>query len=144
MPVDVEQSQTQEGTGSGLCFLVVEDHAFQRRILVHTLRGLGADAVHEAEDGRAALEILRSAGTRVDVVISDLWMPGMDGLAFVRELGATASRVSVILSSALDADTRDAVAAEARGGGVRLLGTLDKPLTAEKLEPLIALHRARP
>jgi hypothetical protein len=52
--------------------------------------------------------------------------------------------VSVILTSALDSDTRDAVATEARGGGVRLLGTLDKPLTADKLDPLIALHRARP
>lgn len=125
----------------GLRFLVVEDHSFQRRILAQVLRQMGAAEVLEAEDGRHALELLGAAKQAVDIVVSDLWMPGMDGMQLMRRLGEAAPEASVILASALDPEAREVVAREAREGGVRLLGASDKPLTAAKLAPLIALHR---
>ena len=122
---------------SGLHFLVVEDHAFQRRVLAQLLHRMGAAAVHDAEDGEAALALLAEIDTPVDVIVSDLWMPGMDGMAFMRALGASGARASVILTSALDADAREMVAREARDAGVQLLGAVDKPVTAAKLSALL-------
>lgn len=73
-----------------LNFLVVEDHDFQRKMLVRILHGIGANAIYEAKDGVGALAILQEPGKPVDIIISDLDMPGMDGMAFVRNLGKVA------------------------------------------------------
>lgn len=124
-----------------LRFLVVEDHAFQRTMLVQLLRTMGAAAVHEAEDGTAALEVLRDPERAVDVVISDISMPGMDGVQLVRHLSELGARVSLILASAVDPDLLATIANMARGYRVRLLGVVNKPPSAAKLAPLLDLHR---
>lgn len=124
-----------------LRFLVVEDHEFQRHALVRLLRTLGAEAVHSAEDGRAALQVIRDPDRPVDIVISDLSMPGMDGLEFVRHLSESGARVSLILASALEAPLLLSIANMARAYKVRLLGVVGKPAAAVKLQPLIELHR---
>lgn len=126
---------------TNLRFLVVEDHEFQRESLIRLLRTLGAQAVHGAEDGDAALQVLRDPDRPVDLVISDLSMPGMDGLEFVRNLGESGARVSVILLSALQPALLASIANMARAYRVRLVGVLGKPAAAAKLTPLIELHR---
>jgi EAL domain-containing protein (putative c-di-GMP-specific phosphodiesterase class I)/AmiR/NasT family two-component response regulator len=123
-----------------LHFLVAEDHRFQRRTLVRMLEGLGVKSVDEAADGSAALAIVRDSTRPVDIVISDLDMPGMDGMEFIRHLGQIDARPSIILASALEGRLLDSVATMARAYGVRLLGIVEKPLTRGKLEPLIELH----
>jgi EAL domain-containing protein (putative c-di-GMP-specific phosphodiesterase class I)/ActR/RegA family two-component response regulator len=125
-----------------LRFLVVEDHEFQRRVLVQMLQGLGATVVHAAEDGRAALHVLRDSDRPVDIVITDLSMPGMDGMELVRHLSESGARVSVILASALGPDLLASIAHMARAYKVRLLGVIGKPPTAAKLAPLLELHRS--
>lgn len=124
----------------GLRFLVVEDHSFQRRILAQVLRQMGAAEVLESGDGQQALDLL-AAREPVDIVVSDLWMPGMDGMQLMRRLGEAAPQASVILASALDPEARELVAREVSESGVSLLGASDKPLTAAKLAPLIAEYR---
>ncbi|MGZ5227022.1 MAG: response regulator, partial [Burkholderiales bacterium] len=69
---------------SDLSFLVVEDHDFQRETLIEMLRGLQAKAIHAAANGQEAFDFLVSHRTPVDVIISDLDMPTMDGLEFMR------------------------------------------------------------
>jgi len=120
-----------------LSFLVAEDHDFQRRTLVRILAGLGAKHVAEAADGRAALEIFRSAQRPVDIIISDLDMPGMDGMEFIRHVGAGGMPVSVILSSALDPALVSSVETMTKAYGITLLGAVEKPVTPQKLEALI-------
>ena len=71
-------------------------------MLVRILAGIGANAIHQATDGMGALAILQDPSRPVDIVISDLDMPGMDGMAFVRNLGESGISVSIILASALD------------------------------------------
>lgn len=124
-----------------LCFLVAEDHEFQRSALVTTLQSLGARTIHQAEDGYSALKILEGAKRVVDIVISDLDMPGMDGMEFVRRLGESGAGISIILASALDRRLLGSIATMAEAYGIRLLGVVEKPLTPEKLKPLLRRHR---
>jgi EAL domain-containing protein (putative c-di-GMP-specific phosphodiesterase class I) len=127
---------------SDLRFLVVEDHPFQRTVLVRLLQTMGAGDVQIAADGEAALEVLRDAERPVDIVITDLSMPGMDGMEFVRHLSELGSAASLIIASALDQSLLAIVGAMARGYQVRILGMIGKPATAAKLTPLIELHRS--
>jgi EAL domain-containing protein (putative c-di-GMP-specific phosphodiesterase class I) len=117
--------------------LIVEDHDFQRRTLARLLRALGAKQVLEAADGRAALALL-DAGHAPGLVICDLEMPEMDGMAFIRHLGERMPDVPVIIASALDPALLGSVAKMADAYGVRLLGVLEKPVTRVHLAQLIA------
>ncbi len=64
-------------------FLVVDDSATIRRIIVNSLKRIGFDDCIEAGDGIEALETFDSS---VDFVITDWNMPNMGGLDFVRAL----------------------------------------------------------
>ena len=123
-----------------LRFLAVEDHEFQRGVLLRILAGLGATNVAVAADGREALDIVMAPDARVDIIISDLDMPGMDGVEFIRHLSEAGIPVAIILASALDGLLLDSVETMTKDYGVRILGVIEKPVTPAKLEALIALH----
>ena len=63
--------------------MIVDDSASLRQVVSMTLKGAGYDVV-EACDGRDAL--CKLGGQKVHLVISDVNMPNMDGLTFVREM----------------------------------------------------------
>jgi EAL domain-containing protein (putative c-di-GMP-specific phosphodiesterase class I) len=126
---------------SNLRFLVVEDHEFQRRVFVQMLEGLGAAATYAVEDGRAALEVLRDPDRPIDIVITDLSMPGMDGIELIRHLSQSGVPVSVIVASALGPELLASIANVARAYKIRLLGVINKPPSAGKLVPLIEMHK---
>ena len=126
---------------SELRFVVAEDHDFQRRTLVGLLKRLGAAHVGEAADGAAALELFRTPDAKIDVIISDLDMPGMDGMELIRHVGESGLAVSVILSSAIDRAVLASVEAMTKAYGITLLGAIEKPVTQVKLEALIVKHR---
>ncbi len=123
-----------------LHLLVAEDDEFQRRTLLRMLTALGAAQVSAAGDGKAALGLFRSAQPPVDIIISDLEMPGMDGMEFMRHLGEANLPVSVILSSALDPALISSVEAMTRAYGISLLGAIAKPVTQDKLRDLIGKY----
>jgi EAL domain-containing protein (putative c-di-GMP-specific phosphodiesterase class I)/FixJ family two-component response regulator len=126
---------------SELRFVVVEDHDFQRRTLVSLLKRLGAAHVGEAADGAAALELLRSPDANIDVIISDLDMPGMDGMELIRHVGESGLPVALILYSAVDRAVMASVETMTKAYGITLLGAIEKPATQAKLEALLAKHR---
>ena len=64
-------------------FLVVDDSATMRRIVINSLKRIGYDDFVEAVDGA---EALNSLDPSVDFVITDWNMPNMGGLDFVRAL----------------------------------------------------------
>lgn len=127
---------------TGLRFLVVEDEDFQRKALAQLLTTLGAEAVYSAENGQTALQVVWDCDRPIDIVVTDLDMPGMDGMEFIRHLGETGSDASLILTSAVEPGLLDAVANMARAYKVGLLGAVCKPPTAVKLRPLIEAHRS--
>jgi EAL domain-containing protein (putative c-di-GMP-specific phosphodiesterase class I)/FixJ family two-component response regulator len=120
--------------------LVVEDHSFQRDIIVQALRLSGASEVREAVNGFDAISVMEDAGQAFDILICDLNMPGMDGLEFLRHMAERRCATSVILASGLNPSIIRTAEVMARTYGVRLLGAVEKPITRSKLLPLLLRH----
>ena len=125
-----------------ISFLVIEDHPFQRNMLRQMLIGMGAATVHSAENGKEALRLLRDPTVLVDIVISDLAMPEMDGIELLAHLHEAREGVSLIFLSASQSNLQAAVDI-AEAGGVQVLGAIAKPVSAENIAPLVALYLAR-
>lgn len=112
---------------AGLRLLIVEDHDFQRKVVAELLRRLGAEEIHEASCGRTALELMATLEPPVDIVISDLDMPGMDGMEFIRRLGESRHEPALIILSALEPSLIRSIRTMAASYGLSLLGTIEKP-----------------
>lgn len=123
-----------------LRFLVVEDHAFQRDLIMRFLRRLGALEVHGVGDGGAALAALDAQAA--DIMVLDLSMPGIDGMDLMRTLSGAGHPISLILNSALSPSLMASLIQIARSYRVNLLGAISKPLTESSLAPLIAKFRS--
>lgn len=120
--------------------IVVEDHDFQRSMLVRMLHGLGLANIFEASNGREALEVIRGAAKPPEIALSDLDMPEMDGMAFIRHLGEAMPGIDLIITSALDPVLLGSVAKMADAYGAHLLGVIEKPAIRERLAELLAGH----
>ena len=112
--------------------LVVDDSATMRQMVSFTLKQAGFGVI-EASDGEDALE--RLGGSRVDLVITDLNMPRMDGIALIRLLrGRLASKYTPVLM--LTTESQDAKRQEGRAAGAT--GWMVKPFHPAKLLAVIA------
>ncbi len=117
--------------------MVVEDHGFQRRIALRLLAELGVLRVLEGSDGLCALEVLRKQSTAPDLVLVDLDMPGMDGIECIGHIAQERLARAVVVVSALDPALLNTVQTMAHAYGLRVLGSVQKPLTRDKLEALL-------
>jgi DNA-binding NtrC family response regulator len=110
--------------------LVVDDEESMRYFLEKTLRREGYDVV-SAKDGPEALEIAQR--TAVDLVLADVRMPGMDGVALLRALRAFQPRVPVVLMTAYGT-VQDALGAMKQGATDYVL----KPFRVEQIRETVA------
>ena len=74
------------------------------------------------------------------MIVCDVDMPGMDGVEFIRHVSRRGLASAVVIVSGLERDVLDAVGAVSRGYGLQVLGVLEKPLTARRLEELLAAY----
>jgi serine phosphatase RsbU (regulator of sigma subunit)/ABC-type transporter Mla MlaB component len=81
MPIEQSAADTRE-PNAGPVFLVVDDDPMVRKIVTRGLNQLSPAEVLEEEDGLAAQEVLRTKN--VDVVVTDVVMPNMDGLELMK------------------------------------------------------------
>jgi EAL domain-containing protein (putative c-di-GMP-specific phosphodiesterase class I)/DNA-binding NarL/FixJ family response regulator len=125
-------------TMSTLSVMVVEDHGFQRRMALRLLLELGVFEVSEAAGGAIALRQLESRAAPVDVIMVDLDMPGMDGIEFIGHLAQRHLARSVLVVSALDPALLVTVQTMAQAYGLYVLGSVEKPLTRDKLMQVLA------
>ncbi|MDH3579065.1 MAG: response regulator, partial [Hyphomicrobiales bacterium] len=94
---DAGQEKKKDLTGSGTV-LLVEDEEAVRSFAVRALASRGY-SVLEAATGAEALEIMEEHGGEVDLVVSDVVMPEMDGPTMFRKLRETNSTVKMIFVS---------------------------------------------
>ena len=124
-----------------LRFLIVDDDQDQRYLLARTLAGMGTARVIEAQSGHEALALLDRAGHAVDIVVTDLQMPNIDGMELVRRIGERKLPVSVIIVSGLDGVLLASAATMAQAYGVRVIGTIEKPATRAKFCSVLSHFR---
>jgi EAL domain-containing protein (putative c-di-GMP-specific phosphodiesterase class I) len=127
---------------SALRVMVVEDHGFQRRMALRLLAEAGVGEVLEAADGMAALELLQRLPQPPDLVLVDLDMPGMDGVEFIGHVAQHRLARGIALVSALEPALLNTVQTMARAYGLRVLGSIGKPLTFDKLQSLLLSYDA--
>ena len=119
--------------------LVVEDSAVQRAHLVGLMRELGFGLVLEAGDGNAALRVLAENGpASVFLVLTDLDMPGMDGIELTRRLTERALTENLIVVSARDPRLLEIVEnMGSEDASIGLLGTVLKPVREDDVVQLL-------
>jgi len=129
-------------TGSMPSVLVVDDDEFSRDVLQEMLQAQGVTQIAMAGNGRIALNTLSDMDGPPDLIVCDVFMPDMDGIEFLSALAQTQYKGSVVLVTGVDIETlslaRDIAAAE----GIRLLGSLTKPLRHQELTQLLRTARA--
>ncbi|KWF06620.1 ATP-binding protein [Burkholderia ubonensis] len=125
----VDTGQAPKGAEAGITVLIAEDNLLNRSLLFDQLTTLGARAI-EAKNGEEALALLSKEP--VDVVMTDIDMPAMDGfqlLAEMRKLGMTMP-VYAVSASARPEDVADG---RARG----FTDYLAKPVPLDRLETVV-------
>jgi len=111
--------------------LIVDDSSVMRKIVERALRQAGLDplVVHEAGNGAEGLDLLKAK--RVDLILSDINMPSMDGLEFLRQIQAQnlapGTPVVMITTESSEEHVKQAIQAGARG-------YIRKPFTAEQVK----------
>lgn len=110
--------------------LVVDDHRAARESVADVLRHAGYEVVCLASAVEALPQLQQNA---FDVVITDLQMPGMDGLEFIRQIQKLRLNVQVLMITA-HATIHSAVEAMRHGA----FDFLEKPFDVNRLEQLVA------
>lgn len=110
-------------------FLIVDDFSTMRRIVRNLLKEIGYNNAEEAEDGVAALNMLKAS--KFDFVVSDINMPNMDGFALLKNIRSDESLKGIpVLMVTAEAKKEDIVNAAQSGAN----GYIVKPFTKATLE----------
>jgi two-component system chemotaxis response regulator CheY len=107
--------------------LTVDDSKTMRDMVSFTLKGAGFEVV-EAEDGVHALSVLSK--TSVDLVITDINMPNMDGVTLIKKLRAQPNYGSTPI---LILTTEGGEEKKAQGRSAGATGWIVKPFAPDKL-----------
>ena len=114
--------------------LVVDDEVKMQRVLEIMLDDMGLDVLR-ADNGQAALDLVMRE--QVDLIITDINMPKMDGIEFAKRVKASAHKFTPILM--ITTESRSELKAEGRAAGVR--GWIVKPFQPSQL--LEAVNKLR-
>lgn len=117
--------------------LVIDDEVFALKILTRRLRALGLGEVRSYERARDALRALDGGHCGSDLIFCDLQMPEMDGVEFIRHLVGMGYKGGLVLVSGEGERILRAAEKLARGHELKVLGTLQKPITSGKLQQVL-------
>jgi response regulator NasT len=122
-------------SGSAWRIIIADDESLIRLDLREMLTHLGYDVIGEAGDGRTALDLARKL--RPDLVIMDIKMPDVDGIAAAEDL--TRERIAPVVL--LTAYSDQGLVERAKEAGV--VGYVVKPFREAELMPVIELSMTR-
>ena len=111
--------------------LIVDDAAFMRKVIRDTLTKNGFTDLHEAVDGKDAVE--KYIELQPDLVLMDITMPNMDGLEALKKIRENDGNAQIVMCSAMGQESMviDAIKAGAKDFIVkpfkpeRILSTVD-------------------
>ena len=111
--------------------LIVEDSTYQRKIIGEQLNSIGVPYL-QATNGMDALEVINA--NHVDLILTDLLMPKMGGVEFIKKLKELNKNIPIIV---ITADIQNEVKKECADLGVSYY--LPKPINTDKLLELMRL-----
>ncbi|MDP2902717.1 MAG: response regulator, partial [Methylovulum sp.] len=118
--------------------LVVDDDPVARRQIGILLDSFNINEVLAVDSAETALlEIARSDG--IDLLISDLNMPGMDGIEFLRRLADGGYQKCIMLVSGVEDKLLQTAVELLRAKGIRLRGALKKPVMREAFLEMLSM-----
>ncbi len=117
--------------------LIIDDDPIFHLVAEEALLALGAEDISFADDGAIGLDMITRSPSQFDLVICDLQMPNLDGISVLRELGRIAFKGALVIVSSEEEDLIGLVRRMAQMVGVRVLGTVRKPLTVDNLRAVL-------
>jgi CheY-like chemotaxis protein len=114
--------------------LVVDDNEQSREILRNFCTMIGMNVLYIASSAKAAIEWLSEEKNRIEVVLSDIMMPNMDGYALAREI-KNIERLSTVKLIALTSDAIPGIADNSSKAGFDAF--LSKPFTRLELYEIL-------
>jgi len=132
-PLLADAPSAEPGPARAARVLLVDDHPMNRE-LGHALLTLAGCEVSTADDGAKAVEAARLGD--IDLILMDVHMPGMDGLAAARAIRALPGPLGAVPIIALSADVLPEQIVRCRAAGMD--GHVAKPIRREELIAAVA------
>jgi CheY-like chemotaxis protein len=123
---------------SAFVALIVDDDPFFQESLRLQLIALGISNILLADDGEAALTLLRQHRGAVDLVVCDLSMPRVDGFQVLNDIAHTGFEGQLLFVSGMDPAALQLLKLFAHSCHVNLVDTLEKPVSLHRLDLAIS------
>ncbi len=117
--------------------LVVDDDIVFSTVATSVLQALGVTTVLTAHDGEEGIEAVRKAKEPIGLIILDLNMPKLDGLAFMRAISLTGFKGQIIVSSGESGKIVQTAQNMGRMLGIDILGALKKPIDMGEMSAML-------
>ena len=114
--------------------LIIDDDPTQIAILTAYFTTLNIPVIQSASNAALALSKVTEGGNDFDLIVSDLQMPEMDGLEFLRHLSSRKYGGSLVIMSGVEKTLLDHAAKLAKMHKLNLIGHIQKPLNKTSLE----------
>lgn len=114
--------------------LIVDDDPIQVALLTSYFIAMGVSSVDGATNAAEALSKLQENGESIDLVVTDLQMPQMDGLEFMRNIKDTAFSGRFAIVSGVKNNLLGHAAKLAKMHSLDLIGHIQKPITKDSLD----------
>lgn len=124
--------------------LVIDDQQHVITWVRNVLKKMGITEVTDVCDGRDALAAVTAPGAWFDLILCDLNMPERDGIETIRTFGALGLESGIVIMSVEEERVIEKAGMLAGVQGLRIAGTIQKPLTAAKLTPILRRLREVP
>ncbi|CAG1019547.1 Chemotaxis protein CheY [Burkholderiaceae bacterium] len=123
-------------TPNDMKFLIVDDFSTMRRIVRGLLKEIGYNNAEEAEDGVAALSVLKNM--KIDFVVSDINMPNMNGFELLAAVKKDESLKHIpVLMVTAEARKEDIVRAAQDGAAGYIVKPFTKATLEEKVQKIV-------
>ncbi|MCP4183734.1 MAG: EAL domain-containing protein [Hyphomicrobiales bacterium] len=123
--------------------LIVDDDPVQIAVLTAYFAGLKVKSIHGAEDSTVALDMLSKKSTDFDLIVSDIQMPNMDGIEFMRHLKELGYSGKLAIISGIKGNLIDHAARLAKLHNLQLIGGINKPLKKNALDALFLSNQPK-